>query len=290
MLDADTTSAAYWKKCGDDALAHGVKGLVVMVGYFLLSDDFHSNTLLNSHQGAHWDCAGDNKIKVATNPTGAKQPSAFVRPESYLDWKANPDLATAERCVSMLREAGFNASEDPNFVWIHDVYLILIRMFPDSSKCPPTTIISMNAGYDPWFHTKMGEALRPLRHEGYLFIGTGGAVHNLYRNRWSDMLLHRESLGQEVPPEMWALDFRQATEDVITKNSGPRLRAALIRLMRHPRYRDAHGTEEHWIPALFCAGAAGTYEDVGSVNVLGAETWELSNMCNSQYTLGCYNT
>ena len=31
MLEADTESAAYWKKCGDEALAHGVKGIVIMV-------------------------------------------------------------------------------------------------------------------------------------------------------------------------------------------------------------------------------------------------------------------
>ena len=188
----------------------------------------------------------------------------------------------------MLAAEGFDVSADPHFSWMHDVYLVLIHMFPDASKCPPTTIISMNAGYDPWFHVKVGATLRPLRHEGYLFIGSGGAVHNLYRNRWSDMLLYRESLGQESPPEPWSLDFRQATEDVITKNSGPRLKAAMIRLMRHPQFRDAHGTDDHFVPALFCAGAAGDFEDIGSTNILGAETWELTNMCNSQYTLGCY--
>ena len=31
MLDADTDAAAYWKRSGEDALAYGVKGLIVMV-------------------------------------------------------------------------------------------------------------------------------------------------------------------------------------------------------------------------------------------------------------------
>ena len=35
MLEAETESAAYWKKCGDEALAHGVKGIVIMVGGML---------------------------------------------------------------------------------------------------------------------------------------------------------------------------------------------------------------------------------------------------------------
>lgn len=188
----------------------------------------------------------------------------------------------------MLEAEGFKVSANPTFEWIHDTYMVLIRMFPDASKCPPTTIISMNARYDPHFHVKIGATLRPLRKENYLLIGTGGAVHNLYRNVWADMLLHRESLNQKTPPEAWALDFRQAAEDAITKNSGPRLRAAVVRLMKHPQYRDAHATDDHFVPALFCAGAAGDWEDVSARNVLGAETWELTNMCNSQFTLGKY--
>lgn len=166
--------------------------------------------------------------------------------------------------------------------------MVLIRMFPDDSKCPPTTIISMNARYDPHYHIKVGATVRRLRKEGYLIIGSGGAVHNLYRNRWTPMLLYRDSLGQESAPEPSMLDFRQATEDAFTNNSGPRLRRAIARLMGHPEYRDAHGTDDHFIPACFVAGAAGDWEDEGSVNVLAAETWELTNMCNSQYTMGTY--
>lgn len=32
MLGEESTSADYWKKCGDEALAHGIKGVVIMVG------------------------------------------------------------------------------------------------------------------------------------------------------------------------------------------------------------------------------------------------------------------
>ena len=41
--------------------------------------------------------------------------------------------------------------------------------------------------------------------------------------------------------------------------------------------------------ALFVAGAVGEWEDEGSKVVLGAETWELTNMCNSQFTIGEWN-
>lgn len=206
----------------------------------------------------------------------------------YQDWKPKPDVATANRCIDMLAAEGFHVGPNPTFDWIHDVFLVLINMFPNADDCPPVTIVSMNARYDPHFHIRVGATLRPLRHENYLLMGTGGAVHNLYRNEWQPMLLHRDSLGQTQPPQAWALDFRQAVEDAITRNAGPRLRLAVARLMKHPCYRHAQATDDHFMPALFCAGAVGDFEDVGFKNVLAAETWELTNMCNSQFTMGVY--
>ena len=118
-------------------------------------------------------------------------------------------------------------------------------MFPE--RCPPTTIISMNASYNPHFHMRIGAALRPLRHEGYLLIGTGGAVHNLYRNIWDPMVKYRDNFAQVAPPEKPLLEFRQSVEDCFTKNRGPALRRAITRLMKHPDYRDAHGTDDHFM-------------------------------------------
>ncbi|RAL14579.1 DODA-type extradiol aromatic ring-opening family dioxygenase, partial [Aspergillus homomorphus CBS 101889] len=265
MLGEESSSADYWRKCGDEALAHGIKGVVIM--------------------GAHWDCLND-QIEVATNPNPGKSPVAYVDPSKYVDYPLNPDLATSQRCIELLAREGFNVRGNDTFDWIHDVYLILIRMFP--AGCPPTTIISLNARYDPHYHCKVGAVLRPLRRENYLLIGTGGAVHNLYRNRWAPMLRFRDNFAMETPPEPWALEFRQAVEDVLMKTSGPQLRRAMTRLMKHPEYRDAHATDDHFMAAMFVAGAMGDWEDEGSPAVLGAETWELTNMCNSQFTLGAW--
>lgn len=167
-----------------------------------------------------------------------------------------------------------------------DTYLILIRMFPNG--CPPVTMVSMNARFDPHYHMKVGATLAPLRDEGTLIIGTGGAVHNLYRNHWDQMLFYRDNFAQPAPPEARLLEFRQCFEDAMTKNSGPDLARAVTRLMKHPYYRDAHATDDHFMPACFAAGAASRPQDKGSKNIMGAETWELVNMCNSQFRLGAW--
>lgn len=40
------------------------------------------------------------------------------------------------------------------------------------------------------------------------------------------------------------------------------------------------------MPALFCAGAAGTIADANTKNYVGEECWELLNMRNTQYQFG----
>ncbi|KAF2214213.1 hypothetical protein CERZMDRAFT_110593 [Cercospora zeae-maydis SCOH1-5] len=268
MLGEETTSADYWKQAGDDALAHGIKGVIMM--------------------GAHWDATGD-RLEVAMNPSPGKSPVAYVHPSKYVDYKLEPDLATGERCMKLLKDEGFDVSPNDQFEWIHDTYLILIRMFPH--QCPPTTIVSMNARFDPHFHMRVGAALRPLRKEGYLIIGTGGAVHNLYRNVWWPMLKYRDNLAQPTPPDGWALEFRQSVEDVFQNNRGPALRRAITRLMKHPQFRDAHATDDHFMALCFVAGAAGDWEDVDEKGgELKAETWELTNMCNSQFIIGSWES
>ena len=44
--------------------------------------------------------------------------------------------------------------------------------------------------------------------------------------------------------------------------------------------------DDHFMSALFCAGAAGAKEDEGTKNTMKAECWELVNMCNTQFQLG----
>ncbi|RAK97980.1 DODA-type extradiol aromatic ring-opening family dioxygenase [Aspergillus ibericus CBS 121593] len=264
MLCETTESSAYWRRCGDEALAHNVKGIVIM--------------------SAHWAALGD-RIEVATNPAPRIRPVGFVPSHDYKHYPLTPDLSTAHRCLDLLSAEGFNVSANPHYNWIVDVYIIITRMFPDGNA-PPTTVISMNARYDPHYHLKVGSTLRQLRQENYLLIGTGGAVHNLYRNRWKPMIKYLDSLAMETPPEEWALEFRQSLEDVMTKTSGPQLRRAVTRLMKHPQFRDAHATDDHFMAAVFVAGVVGDVDDEGCQGVMGAETWELTNMANSQFTFG----
>lgn len=88
-------------------------------------------------------------------------------------------------------------------------------MFPDGT--PHATVISLNARYNPVFHAKLGKALRGLRKEGILICGTGGAVHNLYRNNWLPLLTKGNNFQVGRKPARWAVEFERAVGDVVTK-------------------------------------------------------------------------
>ncbi|GJN88254.1 hypothetical protein Rhopal_001219-T1 [Rhodotorula paludigena] len=251
MLGEDSTAGRYWEEVGREAMKRGVEGVVFM--------------------GAHWEVTGSG-VEIASNPgkdAVVKQPVAWVTPDKYVDYEINSSPELAERVQTLLTDAGIEAKLNPKLEWIHDVFLVLNWMFPKRS--PPVTVISTNAYYDPYLHTA---------------IGAAGTVHNLYRNAWDNIILYRDNFAQTRPPQQWALDFRNETVDAFTKNTGPALRRAAMRLMRHPLFRDAHGTDDHYAPVLFCAGAAGDQEDVGTTNTSPAEVWELEQMCNTQFQFG----
>ncbi|KAJ6089928.1 aromatic ring-opening dioxygenase family protein [Penicillium canescens] len=265
MLGEESEPARIWENIGNEALRRGIKRIVMM--------------------GAHWETPGD-AVEVSMNPNPRKLPMGGVRDDRYLPYKLAPDIEGGQRVLNMLQAAGFNAKAAPKFDWIHDTFLVVIRMFPHCVPIP-TVLVSMNGRYDPHFHVKLGSVLRPLRYEETLIIGSGGSVHNLYRNHWEYMFRFSDNFAQPVPPDGWALQFRQSVEDAIVHNKGPEVRRALSRLMKHPRFREAHGTDDHWMASLFVAGAAGGFEDKGPNTVLG-ECWELVNMCNTQYQLGSW--
>lgn len=281
-----------------------------------------SGILTPAKQGAHWATTFDG-VLISAHPNPGKSPVAYVHPSKYAAYALNPDLAFVPTLQAHLAAAGIPSRPDPTFDWIHDTYLVLIRMFPRG--CPPTTIVSTQHRYDPHFHVAVGAALRPLRTDWAahrtLFIGTGGAVHNLYRNVWAPMLRYRDNFAQTRPPGSWAMDFRQEVVDAFVAGhtathaidedaygtvlrsgggggnkkgngggvGGPKLRRKITALMKHPKYRDAHATDDHFMPALFVAGLCGGKGDEGLVGELGAEDWELTNMCNSQFTIGSWD-
>ncbi|KAI0131922.1 aromatic ring-opening dioxygenase family protein [Xylariales sp. AK1849] len=268
MLGEQSVVTRDWQETGRKIEKRGVKSIIVM--------------------GAHWETVGPNRVKVSTNPQPGRTRAAWVHPDKFANYQINCSPALGKRVVNLLRDGGIDAVEDSKDDWIHDSLIPLKWMFP--TTCPPCTLISLNTKYEPVFHSYIGSLLGHLRDEGILLLGTGGAVHNLYRNYWPQVVFARNCFAQEQPPKQWALDFRQCMYDVMTQRAegdddGQVLREGMTRLMHHPLFREAHGTDDHFMAACYLAGAARK----GDVGKKTSEVWELRNMCDAQFTLGSWD-
>jgi 4,5-DOPA dioxygenase extradiol len=92
---------------------------------------------------------------------------------------------------------------------------------------------------------RLGSALRPLREEGVLVLGSGGIVHNLAQLRWRD---------RHAPAEPWAVEFDAWMAGRIAAGDT----AALVAYRdRAPSARRAAPTTEHLDPLFVALGAAG---------------------------------
>lgn len=195
---------------------------------------------------AHWECP------VPTVNTGARPGMLFDYygfPEhTYkLDYPAPgaPELAAQVR--SLLAGAGIESTEDPERGYDHGVFVPFLLMFPDADI--PVLQLSLQSGLDPAAHLAIGRALAPLRDKGVLIVGSGMSYHNLRAFYPRDERAIAASLAFDAALTA-ALDAAPAARD-----------AALANWKRLPDAVACHPREEHLLPLMVVAGAAG--EDAG---------------------------
>jgi 4,5-DOPA dioxygenase extradiol len=152
-----------------------------------------------------------------------------------------PDLA--ERALGLLGDAGIEGALDPSRGLDHGAWNPLMLMYPQADI--PVTQLSVQPDQPPAHHLAVGRALRPLRDEGVLILASGGAVHNLRQFR-----VDREK------PALWATSF----DDWLAARVEAGDAASLVEFRAQADSRNAHPTDEHFLP-FFVALGAGTQGD-----------------------------
>ena len=104
-------------------------------------------------------------------------------------------------------------------------------------------MISLQRDLDPALHLAVGKALAPLRDEGVVIVGSGMSYHDLRHFRDGD---GRASEGFDA----W-LGRAVTTPDPKAREE------SLTRWAEAPYARECHPREEHLLPLMVAAGAAG---------------------------------
>ena len=158
-----------------------------------------------------------------------------------ISYPAPGDPALAQRVSEMLSATGVETHIDEERGLDHGAWVPLSLMYPDADV--PVVQLSIDAGKGAAYHLRLGEVLRPLRNEGVLIIGSGGATHNLS---------HAIRAPQDGPLADWAISFREWLADTIENDRRDEL----------ANYRDVapdaaqnHPTDEHFFPRLCAIGA-----------------------------------
>jgi aromatic ring-opening dioxygenase catalytic subunit (LigB family) len=189
---------------------------------------------------AHWEEAQPT-VMTSASPPMLYDYSGFP-PESYeITWPAPGHPAIAARVRELLDAAGFASGADPARGFDHGTFVPLKLAYPEATT--PIVQLSLKQGLDPAEHLAMGRALAPLRDEGVFIVGSGMTFHNL-----------RAIRSPEARPVSEEFDawLRDAATGV------PSARDAKLTAWTHaPSARAAHPREEHLLPLMVVAGAAG---------------------------------
>ncbi len=199
---------------------------------------------------AHWE------EKVPSVMTHTRPPMFFdyygFPQQSYdLSWPAPGAPELAVRVRELLGAAGFETGADAARGFDHGTFVPLMLTYPQADI--PTTQLSLKVGLDPKEHLAMGRALQPLRDEGVFILGSGMSYH--------DMRGFRGGRGGPVSEvfDAWLRESAGLEADARDQR--------LASWTKAPEARGAHPREEHLLPLMVIAGAAG--EDRGVLDYNG---------------------
>ncbi|MEZ0262733.1 MAG: class III extradiol ring-cleavage dioxygenase [Alphaproteobacteria bacterium] len=189
---------------------------------------------------AHWE-EEDFTVTAGAAPALIYDYHGFPAHTYELEYPAPGAPALAARVVRLLADAGLTAKQDAARGFDHGMFIPLKLMYPDAAI--PVVQLSLKTGLDPATHIAAGRALAALRDEGVLIVGSGMSYHNLPKffrggdnpdSRAFDGWLTQAATAPQAQREALLANWAQA-----------------------PAARLCHPREEHLLPLMVAAGAAG---------------------------------
>ena len=189
---------------------------------------------------AHWE-SGEAAVSAVAQPETIHDFFGFPQELYRLTYPVPgaPDLAM--RVSQLLGGKGVVTHVHPTRGLDHGAWVPLLLMYPEADI--PVTQLTVQPELGTAHHLQLGEALRPLREQGVLILGSGGATHNLY-----EFGRHRH----DAPPPAWVTGFQEWLARTIEGGNKDDL---LHYRERGPDAARNHPSEEHFLPIFASAGA-----------------------------------
>jgi aromatic ring-opening dioxygenase catalytic subunit (LigB family) len=194
---------------------------------------------------AHWETTVPTLL-ASNAPPLLYDYYGFPKHTYELSWPAPGCPELAARVADLLSRAGIASKKDTDRGFDHGVFVPLKVAYPDAQV--PTVQLSLQAGLDPRTHLAIGRALRPLRDEGVLIVGSGMSYHNMRAFMTAGGRTHSERFDEWLAK---IVAMQPAARD-----------AELAGWTQAPSARESHPREEHLLPIMVAAGAAG--DDLGT--------------------------
>ena len=188
---------------------------------------------------AHWEERAPT-VMSSSSPPMLYDYYGFPEESYSITWPAPGSPELAARVRSLLATAGFETNTDAARGFDHGTFVPLKLAYPNADI--PTVQLSLKRGLDPESHIALGRALAPLRDEGVFIIGSGMTYHNL------------RAFGPHSAPVAEAFDGWLRETALLAPVERDR---RLIDWQNAPSARLAHPREEHLLPLMVIAGAAG---------------------------------
>ncbi|WP_414827821.1 DODA-type extradiol aromatic ring-opening family dioxygenase [Alteromonas sp. H39] len=196
---------------------------------------------------AHWE-ATPVAVTASAAPSLLYDYSGFSEQAYHIEYPCPGSPELAEDIVSVLSQRGIAVTTDAERGLDHGVFVPMKLLFPEASV--PCVQVSLSASLDPAEHILIGQALQPLLASNVLILGSGFTFHNMSAFFQSGASHTREHKAQVF------LDWLLQVSENAALNQSQREKQ-LIDWEASPESRYNHPREEHLLPYLVCAAAAG---------------------------------
>ena len=188
----------------------------------------------------HW-MARTPQVMTGPQPATWHDFGGFPPALYQLQYPAPGAPALAQEVLALLQAADVPAQGDAQRPFDHGAWVPLMHLFPEADL--PVVQVALPVGAGPAEVYAMGAALRDLRSQGVLVMGSGSMTHNL-----------AEFFGGEREPAPYVLEFSRWIESALERGD---MQALLNYRSLAPHAERAHPTEDHFLPLFFALGAAG---------------------------------